>query len=241
MRTPGDAEAQAFSSRRPTTPTRPFGHIEKPELRARRPGRFVVGSCEPLTHQRAQESDMDSRGLRLALAGAALAAGTLAAVGVAAPAAAAVSYDPGTKSGFAGRADVQRAFGWTDTELARYASGVSFEQDFWTDDTYSVACGPRTFPVVHHREFGRFELIDTVVRRGGHRTATGYAGTLTGFRITGARSGISGTSVAPAIGQPCPQAGPPITAVRLVSTTVGWGLTVRSGRRSHELLRQATR
>lgn len=177
---------------------------------------------------------MNSRGLSrsLALAGVTLAAITLTA----APAAAAVSYDPGSKIGFAGREDVRRAFGWSDAELAHRASGVSFEQDFWTDDTYAVTCGAKTFPVVHHREFGRFDLADTVVR-GGKRTPAGYGGRLTGFRITGARSGISGTSVAPAAGQPCPRKGPAITAVRLVSTATGWTLSVRSGARSRELLR----
>jgi hypothetical protein len=118
---------------------------------------------------------------------------------------------------------------------------VGFDQDFWADDQYTVACGPRTFPVVHHREFGRFELVDTVVRERQRGATKGYSGTLTGFRITGARSGISGTSVAPAAGQPCPQAGPAITAVRLVSTTVGWALSVRSGTQSRELLHRAVR
>lgn len=184
---------------------------------------------------------MESRELlRLALAGATLAAGTVFAAGaVAAPAAAAVTYDPDTKAGFVGRGDVQRAFGWTDAELAETASGVAFDQDFWTDDTYAVGCGPRTFPAVHHREFGRFELIGTVVRHGSRGSASGYGGMLTGFRITGARSGISSTSVAPAAGQPCPQAGPAITAVRLVSTTVGWALSARSGARSRGLLHRA--
>jgi hypothetical protein len=181
---------------------------------------------------------MESRGLlRLALAGATtLAAGTL----LAAPAAAAVTYDPGTKAGFVGGEDVRKAFGWSDAELAKRASGVAFEQDFWTDDSYAVACGARTYPAVHHREFGRFELVGAVMRGGSRGAASGYGRAVTGFRITGARSGISGTSVAPAAGQPCPQAGPAITAVRLVSTTVGWGLSARSSARSRELLRRET-
>jgi hypothetical protein len=176
------------------------------------------------------------RGLaRPAIAAATLLAGTV----FAAPAAAAVTYDPGTKAGFVGSGDVRRAFGWSAAQLAAQASGVAFDQDFWTDDTYAVGCGPRTFPVVHHREFGRFELIGAVVRQGPRGTASGYGGTPAGFRITGARSGISGTSVAPAAGQPCPQAGPAITSARLVSTTAGWALSVRSGARSRELMHRA--
>jgi hypothetical protein len=169
----------------------------------------------------------------LALAGATLAAFTGAFV--AAPASAAVTYDPSTKAGLVGGGDVRRAFGWTTAQLAARASGVSFDQDFWTDDTYAVTCGPRTFPVVHHREFGRFELNVVLKRRRG--AATGYAGTPTGFRITGARSGISGTSVAPAAGQPCPSGAGATTATRLVSTTTGWALSAHSGAESRQLLR----
>jgi len=53
---------------------------------------------------------------------------------------------------------------------------------------------------------------------------------VTGFRITGPTAGISGTSVAPAVGQPCPEPrGPKITRADLVSTTMCWSLVVSSG------------
>jgi hypothetical protein len=137
---------------------------------------------------------------RLSLAGATLAAGVV----FAAPASAAVQYDPASRTGFVGAADVRRAFGWTAAMLAARAGGVAFDHDFWTDDTYSVVCGKRTYPVVHHKEYGHYELTEAVVRGAGARSAAGYGGGITGFRLGGATSGISGTSVAPAVGQPCP-------------------------------------
>jgi hypothetical protein len=168
---------------------------------------------------------------RSAVAGATLAAG----VAISAPASAAVTYDPATRTGLVAAADVRQAFGWTPAMLASRAGGVAFDHDFWTDDTYSVVCGKRTYPVVHHREFGRYELTDAVVRSGGHRATTGYGGkTITGFRLDGASFGISGTSVAPAVGRPCPAGqgrakGTTIEALRLVSSATGWALAARSG------------
>jgi hypothetical protein len=169
----------------------------------------------------------------LAVAAVIVAAGLLSA----APAAASVTYDPDTRTGFVDRADVQHAFGWTDATMSAKAGGIDFDHQFWADDLYSVTCGDRVFPVVHHRDYGRYELTDTVTRAG-----RGYHGKLLGFRLTGAHSGISGTSVAPAAGQPCPggQGQGTIDAVRPVSTTTGWALTVTSGTLSHQLLTRET-
>ena len=85
---------------------------------------------------------------------------------------------------------------------------------------------------MHHEEYGNFQLSDTVVRSPGgyHRLA--------GFRITGAHSGISGTTVPPTVGQPCPEEGRGATIERatLVSSTSGWDLAASSGGVSHQLL-----
>ena len=172
----------------------------------------------------------------LAVAGATLVAG----VAFAAPASAAVNYDPELKKGFAGRGDVQKAFGWTEAQLAAKAKGLVFNHDFWTQDTYSVDCGAKTFPVVHPREFGRWQLFDVVVS-GPRGSATGYGGKVTGFWITGPEYGISGTSVPPAVGQPCPDtSGKTIKKSRLVSTDTGWALAVSSGDESRRLLTKVT-
>jgi hypothetical protein len=162
-----------------------------------------------------------------------LVAVTASAAGLvlATPASAAVTYDPQTKAGWVGAGDLRKAFGWTDEVLAARASGIAFQHDFWTDDNYSVACGGKAFPVVHHEEYGNFQLTDTVVRSpaGYHR--------VTGFRITGAHSGISGTTVPPTVGQPCPEPqGSTIEQATLVSTISGWDLTAGSGAVSRQLL-----
>jgi hypothetical protein len=145
--------------------------------------------------------------LQLAVAGAVLAAP--------------VTYDPHTMTGYVGQHDVRRAFGWTAATLAVRAPGLVFNQEFWTDDSYAVSCGKGSFPVVHHRDFGRYWLT---------ARATGGYGTVTGWRITGAGSGISGTSVAPDAGQPCPSPGRGPVIVRAVrtGTTTGCELTVTS-------------
>ena len=163
---------------------------------------------------------------------AVVAATSAAGLGYAVPAGASVRYEPVTQSGFAGAADVRRAFGWSDATLAARADGLVFGHDFWTTDTYSVSCGKGSFSVPHQREFGRYELTDVVVRESRRGAATGYGQQPrpAGFRIDGAHAGVSGTSVPPGVGGPCPQArGARITRSVLVSTTTGWSLTVSSG------------
>jgi hypothetical protein len=172
--------------------------------------------------------------VRLVIASLTVAAG----LAVGAPATASVTYDPDTKTGLAGSADVRDAFGWTDAVLAARAPELVFDHDFWTDDTYSASCGAHTFPIVHHREYGRFELADTLAHQRG-RGAAGYGGKLIGFRLDGATSGISGTSVPPEAGQPCPlteASDATIDKVHLVSTATGWALAVRFNDVRHELL-----
>jgi hypothetical protein len=186
--------------------------------------------------ERTRESDMYRRCVfRLAVAGAVLATGIASAT----PAAAAVTYDPVAKTGLVGAADVRRAFGWTAATLAARAGAVAFDHAFWTDDTYAVTCGGREYPVVHHKQYGHYELTDSVVRRG-PRADTGYGTVVTGFRLAGAWAGISGTSVAPAVGQPCPAGrvpGATIDEVRLVSSATGWALRASWGKVRRELVR----
>jgi hypothetical protein len=165
----------------------------------------------------------------LTATGVALTATGFALTAGAAPAAAAARYDPAAKTGVVTGQDLRAAFGWSKPELASRAHGIVFDHDFWTDDTYSATCGTRTFPVVHHRDFGRFELTDEVTR-------DGYGGVR--FRITGPHSGISGTSVPPQPGQPCPEdETATIDRVALLSSATGWTLSATSGDDRRELLR----
>jgi hypothetical protein len=146
----------------------------------------------------------------------------------AAPARAAVAYDPLAKTGFVDAADVRDAFRWTDATLAARAAGLEFDHEFWIDDTYSVACGGAAFPVVHQREFGRYALTSTVAH-GGRGQAGAYGKRLKGFTLSGAHAGISGTSVEPAVGQPCPRGeGGTIDRSAFVRSISGWALSVSS-------------
>ncbi|MFI5496746.1 hypothetical protein [Actinoplanes sp. NPDC051859] len=168
------------------------------------------------------------RVLPLAVAGATFAA----SLGSAVPASAAVQYDPDLKTGLVDAADVRKAFGWSDEVLANRANGLVFRHDFWTEDTYTVSCGGAAFGVKHQPEFGNFALTDRVVRAPRRGSSAGYGQhtRLVGFRITGPYAGISGTSVPPAVGQPCPEPrGSKITRADRVSTTSSWSLTVSSG------------
>ena len=172
-----------------------------------------AGTCRP---RHGEKGSRSTRPLSLlVVAGVILALAT--------PAAASVRYDPKTKTGFVDSADVRHAFGWTDTTLSSRASGLVFHHDFWTDDTYSVSCGGHAFPVVHHRDYGWFELSVTVTR-------DGYRTGVTGFRLTGPHLGISGTSAPPEPGQPCPEPqgqapGAAIDEVHLRGSATGWALS----------------
>lgn len=174
---------------------------------------------------------MSSRCLfRLAVAGATAATG----LAFAAPAVASVTYDPATMTGFIDKFAVRKAFGWTDAMLTERAAAVGFAHDFSTADTYAISCGGPTFRVVHLRESGTFELADTVAHNRTRGARIGYGGRLTGFHLTGARSGISGTSVPPAAGQPCPQdlgqaPGSTVDRARPVSSATRWALVAGFG------------
>lgn len=87
---------------------------------------------------------------------AAAATAFAASLALAAPATAAVSFDPGTGTGFVGKGDVQTAFTWNNQQLQKNASGVSFSYE--SADNYSAVCewitgegtrGQKTHDVTH--------------------------------------------------------------------------------------------
>ncbi|WP_127509679.1 hypothetical protein [Actinoplanes solisilvae] len=163
---------------------------------------------------------------RLGVAGAALAAG----LGVAAPASAAVTYDPKTMKGFAGSGDVRKAFGWTEAQLAAKTPALEFVHGFWLDGNFSVGCGKVTFPATYRLEAGYMQLRHAAVVDSGRAAATGYARKVTGFWITGASMGVSGTAQPPQLGQACPGGRKgKVTKMTKVSQKRGWGLNVVSG------------
>jgi hypothetical protein len=172
--------------------------------------------------------------LRLVVTAAVLVAG----LGVAAPAPAAVTYDPKTMKGYVGSGDMRKAFGWTDATLAAKASTLVFNHNFWTDISYTVTCGRRVLPFVHHEQFGRYDLRHAAVQDTRRGAATGYARRLTGFWITGPSAGVSGTTYGPTVGYPCPDGGKDkVVKARKLRTTVGWSLSVSSGRAGRVLVK----
>jgi len=173
---------------------------------------------------------------------------TLAVIGVAlagsivfaTTAAASVRFDPATQTGFIDRGDVQTAFGWSDAILQARASGIAVSHSRSIDDIYSVVCGwdttstgdrdHSTTVVTHNRESRRENLGVTVAYDSSSETRTNPTGKIIGFRLTGAVSGFSGTSVEPMVGGPCPEEEgqvvvKTIDAVRLVSSTTTSTLT----------------
>jgi hypothetical protein len=107
--------------------------------------------------------------MKVSLTGAVLLV-TIAMLALSGSASASVSFDPTTGTGFVGKADVKKAFGWSNTELQDNASQVFFEYDEqWV---YSVTCGGvtgthntavsstlRSRPRLH-RQVSGFEITD---------------------------------------------------------------------------------
>lgn len=75
-----------------------------------------------------------NKGILTGIAATAFAA-TLA---LAAPATAAVTFDPATGEGFVGKGDVQTAFTWNNQQLQGNASGLSFTYE--SEATYEAEC-----------------------------------------------------------------------------------------------------
>jgi hypothetical protein len=184
---------------------------------------------------------------------------TLAVVGVtltiglmyAAPASASIKFDPDRGTGFVGGGDVRTRFRWNDAMLQSRAAGVTFSHSRSIEDTYSVVCGwdptPRgdrehlTIVVTHVRESAMLNLGSSVDYDASTATAANPKGRVVGFKLTGAVSGVSGTSVGPTVGMPCPDGrsyggAKTIDKVRLKSSAIVSALTASYRNRSHDLL-----
>ena len=125
-------------------------------------------------------------------------AGSLA---LAAPATAAVTFDPGTGTGFVGKGDVQLAFGWNNPQLQLNASGITFTYE--SEENYSAVCswvtgentrGEKTHNVAHKKSttVNSAVAFDARVRN----QITGF--NLTGFGVT------TSTGSTPVVGEACP-------------------------------------
>ena len=123
----------------------------------------------------------------------------IAAAGIAS---ATVTFQPETGVGFAGKGDVQLAFGWNNAQLQSRASGVTFT--FEASETYTAVCtwttgegtrGERVHNVNHKRSVGVFGSVayDARVRN-----------QITGFNLTGYAGNPVSTGEVPVLNGACP-------------------------------------
>lgn len=124
---------------------------------------------------------------------------------VATSAAALVTFDPATGTGFVGKGDVQLAFGgWNNAQLQSRASGVTFK--YRSEESYKFDC---TFTV----EVGRDKVREPRTQnRGAEATVNGSIayesrknsqGQITGFNLTGFGP-VTYDGIAPVEGGTCP-------------------------------------
>lgn len=116
------------------------------------------------------------------------------------PARAAVRFDFSAGTGAVDAADLRRSFGWSEATLRARAAALRFTKGTLIEDVYSVVCGQAGTPpvrTVHARQFATEFLTRTVDR--------GPNGDIRAVRITGPEAGISGTTVPPTPGLPCPE------------------------------------
>jgi hypothetical protein len=121
----------------------------------------------------------------------------------AAPAGAAVSFDPASGEGFARKADVARAFGWSPGEYAARADAVTFT--YLSSHTWHVTC-EFDEPFDHEKpRVGTWdgtastesEVLAHVRRATPHTPVTGHALTGYGWTVVGDPPPI------PAVGEAC--------------------------------------
>ncbi|MDQ0078400.1 hypothetical protein [Arthrobacter oryzae] len=138
----------------------------------------------------------------LSAAGAAFAA----SLALASPAAAIVTFDPATGTGFVGKGDVQTVFDWNNKALQTHASTVDFRVDSvsettWTcTKTFEIGTG-ETKEIVQQRNTTTSVqgLVTTVARD----NSKGKDGAITGFYLQGYEGTPTLETDGPAVGT-CP-------------------------------------
>lgn len=118
---------------------------------------------------------------------AATAAAFAASLALASPAAAIVTFDPATGTGFVGKGDVQTVFEWNNKALQTHASTVDFRVDSVSETTWTctkiVETGIGDKEVVQQRSTTASVqgLVTTVARD----NSKGKDGAITGFYLQG--------------------------------------------------------
>jgi hypothetical protein len=164
---------------------------------------------------------------------AAVTAGLGAVLLSAGPAAAVVTFDPATGTGFVGKGDVQLAFGWNNAALQKNAGGVSFSSA--SVDTYAATCtwvtgagtrGQKTHTVTQTRTASVESAINYDAR---------VKTQITGFNLTGFGA-ITTTGTVPVVGDVCLGEGTNGTWTAVDQTGSASHLSVTYGGTSVQLL-----
>ena len=149
---------------------------------------------------------------------------------VAAPATAAVTFDPVAGTGFVGKGDVQIVFSWSNKALQDNASKVDFRvnsatETSWTCTKEVVQGNDVVRDIVQERSTS--STIQGLVTSVARENSKGKDGAVTGFFLTGYEGGVSTTLTdGPEVGS-CPSA--PSGFVydgNAVTTATGSGLEV---------------
>jgi hypothetical protein len=131
----------------------------------------------------------------------------LALAGAAAVAFAAVTFDPGTGTGFVGKGDVQIAFDWNNKALQDNFRGVTFTFVEQTD--YVITCEWTTGeknPTLHVQTKTKTVGVNGTLASAARKNSSGKDGEVTGFFLTGYGSVVTegGNFTAPEEGDKCP-------------------------------------
>ena len=120
------------------------------------------------------------------------------------PAAASVTFDPATGTGFVGKGDVQSAFGWNNPQLQANAGAVAFR--YVVTGTLTQTCEREAgHSQVITRAFTRTLDVQASVSSRGRNISSGLNGPNTGFGLSGFASGAAGSAVPTDI---CPNSNP---------------------------------
>lgn len=156
----------------------------------------------------------------LGTATTAVAVGAVLALG-ASGAAASVSFDPSTGTGFVGKGDVQTVFAWNNATAQTQAQKVSFAYN--ATNTYDVTIEFDTGGIhntTHHTVTqGKSTTVSSSVASDPRKT-----GQYTGWNLTGLGTTTTSGDTIPAVGDPCPNGDLgtcSVTAVTLTASTGG--------------------
>ncbi|MET4137230.1 hypothetical protein [Pseudarthrobacter sp. PvP090] len=137
---------------------------------------------------------------------AATAAAFAASLTLASPAAATVTFDPATGTGFVGKGDVQDVFAWNNKALQTHASTVDFRVESVSDTTWTctktlTTGNGQTKEIVQERS--TTTSVQGLVATAPRVNSQGKDGPVTGFYLQGYEGTTTLATDGPAVGS-CP-------------------------------------